>query len=134
MRTEIPRQVCDVGADASGLSTDGTDIDCDTHRSVECPLTKQRESVEYAISVVVPSTRGWPTMSRSVDPILEQLRDVNGQLVVADGSGRDQPPHAKRDDVLWLRIPRGTSYGLRLAGYAAAAAPVVVMTEDHCAS
>jgi hypothetical protein len=90
--------------------------------------------VGYAISVIVPSTRGWPTLRRSIDPILEQLPGVNGQLIVADGSGREQPEYAKRDDVLWLRIPRGTSYGLRNAGYAAAQAPIVVMTEDHCAS
>jgi hypothetical protein len=88
--------------------------------------------VEYAISVVVPSTRGWPTMRRSVEPILEQLAEANAQLVVADGSGNGRPKVAQRDDVRWLDVPEGTSYDLRVAGYEAAEATVVVMTEDHC--
>lgn len=92
-----------------------------------------RERRGYRISVIVPTRVGWPDMRRSVDAILPQLEAVGGELVVADSSERPVPDFASADNVTWLIIPGAPSHALRQAAYAAAIAPIVAITEDHCA-
>ena len=43
------------------------------------------------------------------------------------------PEWADEDWVIWLSLPGNTPYQMRQAGYAASEAPVVAVTEDHCA-
>jgi len=96
-------------------------------------LDGPQERDRYRISVIVPTRVGWPDMRRSVDAILPQLAAVDGELVVADSSERPLPDFANADNVMWLVLPGAPSHALRQAGYAAARAPIVAITEDHCA-
>jgi hypothetical protein len=72
-------------------------------------------------------------MRRSIDAILPQLAAAGGELVVADSSERPLPEFASDLNVTWLIVPGAPSHALRQAGYAAASAPIVAITEDHCA-
>jgi len=96
-------------------------------------LDGPQERAGYRISVVVPTRMGWPDMRRSVDAILPQLAAAGGELVVADSSERQLPEFANDPNVTWLIVPGAPSHALRQAGYAAASAPIVAITEDHCA-
>jgi hypothetical protein len=87
----------------------------------------------YPISVVIATRVGWPKIRVSVDPTIPQVKAVQGQLIIADSSSQPRPDWAAEDWVTWLSIPGATPYALRQAGYAAADAPVIVVTEDHCA-
>lgn len=88
---------------------------------------------KYAISVVVPSMRGWPVMRLSVDALLPQVRSAAGQLIVADGSGGEMPAELKgATDIIWLSLPGAGVFELRQAAYRRADAQIIASTEDHC--
>ena len=87
----------------------------------------------YPAAVVIPTRMGWPLMRISVDAVLPQVQQTGGQLVIADASGLAIPVWAAENGVLWLAMPGVPGYDLRQAGYAAADAPVIAITEDHCA-
>jgi hypothetical protein len=72
-------------------------------------------------------------MRISTDALLPQLRAVGAQLVVADASEEPVPAWADSPDVTWLRLPGLPGTELRQAGYAAADAPIIAITEDHAA-
>lgn len=85
------------------------------------------------VSVVVPTMRGWPVMSIAVTSVLPQVRRVGGQLIIADGSGRELPPMLRdADDVVWLKMPGATVFEIRQAAYRRAEADIIAVTEDHC--
>lgn len=86
----------------------------------------------YPIAVVVPSTRGWPSMRLSMESVLPQVSLAGGQLIVADSSGLPVPAEFQTNDVLWLRMPGVASYELHQAAYRRADAPIVAITEDQC--
>ena len=86
----------------------------------------------YPISVVIATRVGWPKMRTASDPVFPQVKQVGGQLIVVDSSGQPQPQWATDPDVLWIQGPGATPYELRQAGYAAAEAPIIAVTEDHC--
>jgi hypothetical protein len=88
---------------------------------------------DYPVSVVVPTRVGWPEMRISTDALLPQLRAVGAQLVIADASDAPVPTWSKSPDVKWLRLPGAPGTTLRQAGYAAAEAPIIAITEDHAA-
>jgi hypothetical protein len=71
-------------------------------------------------------------MRISTDPLLPQVRELGGQLVIADGSGRARPDWADDPAVTWLSLPGAVGYQLRQAAYLAAEAPIIAITEDHC--
>jgi hypothetical protein len=86
----------------------------------------------YPIAVVVPTTLGWPGVRMTLESILPQLRAHRGQLVVADSSDAPAPGLSAEADVLWLKQPRESVFRVRRAGYSAAQAELVAVTEDHC--
>jgi Glycosyl transferase family 2 len=85
------------------------------------------------VAVVIPTRVGWPHMRRSVDAVLPQVHELGGRLVVADASGLPPPELAADPAVQWLELPGRPGYELRQAAYRAASAPIVAVTEDHCA-
>jgi hypothetical protein len=87
---------------------------------------------DYPISVIVPSMRGWPMMRSYLPEIIRQAGEIGGQVIVADGSGLPFPSEWETSGVVWLRMPGAPPHVLRQAGYRAADAPIVAMTEDHC--
>ena len=87
----------------------------------------------FQLSIVVPTRVGWPRMRRSVDAVLPQLEAAHAELIVADASGLPAPDFASASNIHWLHLPGLPSHGLRQHGYKAAHAPIVAITEDHCA-
>ena len=96
-------------------------------------MTGTRQSDEFRIAIIIPTRVGWPDMHRSVDAVVPQLAASGGQLIVVDASGKPAAPIADGKAVHWLSLPGRPSYALRQAGYRAARAPIVAITEDHCA-
>jgi hypothetical protein len=86
----------------------------------------------YPISVVIATRVGWPKMRTSSDPVMPQVKQIGAQLIIVDSSGQPQPEWAADEDVLWIQRPGATPYELRQTGYAAADAPIIAVTEDHC--
>ena len=89
--------------------------------------------LDYPISVVIPTRVGWPAMRISVDAVLPQIREHGGQLIIADASGRPAPEWADQPWITWLHRPGAVSVDLRQAAYHQATAPLIAITEDHCA-
>ncbi len=86
----------------------------------------------YPLTVVIATTTGWPTMRVSLDAVLPQVRAVDGQLIVADSSGKRRPEWSHSPDVAWLERPGESVFRLRREGYARARGSIVAATEDHC--
>jgi hypothetical protein len=96
-------------------------------------LSATVQSTDFRIAVVIPTRVGWPGMRISVDALLPQLAGTDAQLIIADASGRPVPDIATDPRITWIELPGVPGYDLRTAGYAAARAPVLAITEDHCA-
>ncbi len=85
------------------------------------------------ISICVGTTAGWPAIEPCVRSFLDEARDVNAEILIADGSGRPPP-----DDpvvaaaVTWLRIDENSVFKLVELNVAKASGDVVALTEDHC--
>ncbi|MEP7082759.1 MAG: hypothetical protein ABI841_07260 [Chloroflexota bacterium] len=78
--------------------------------------------------------QGWPAARLPVDATRDQLRRVDGELVVMDGSPRPPPsPSEVGSHVKWISRPGESVFQLRDAGYAACRAEVIAVTEDHVA-
>lgn len=90
-------------------------------------------AAQPTLSVVVATRQGWPGIRPCIDSIRGGIEEVGGQLVIADGSGRP-PPDASEvgDRVEWLQRDGASVFELSHVSYAAARAPIVAITEDHC--
>ena len=85
------------------------------------------------ISIVVATVDGWPAIDNAVSSFEIAASAVGGEVIIADGSGRAAPPsRALGPATRWLRRDRESVFQLRAAGYRAAEAPIVAITEDHC--
>jgi hypothetical protein len=91
------------------------------------------EGQSFRIAVVITTRSGWPQARRSIDAVLPQLAANDGQLIVVDASGAAVPELASAANVDWLSLPATPSYELRRVGYRRVRAPIVAITEDHCA-
>lgn len=83
------------------------------------------------LSVVVATRQGWPCIAPCIESVLAQVREVGGELVVIDSSGRDAPDLGP--PVRWLSRPTSMSvFQLRHVAYGEARGAIVAETEDHC--
>jgi hypothetical protein len=86
-----------------------------------------------ALSICVGTTAGWPAIEPCVRSFLDEARDANAEILIADGSGRPPP-----DDpvvaaaVTWLRIDENSVFKLVALNVATATGDIVALTEDHC--
>ena len=81
-----------------------------------------------SLSVVIPTTHGWPEVALPLDSLMAEARALDVEVIVADGSGR--PPPAGHG-VRWLSLPGRTVFELRAAAIEATRGEVVAVTEDH---
>jgi hypothetical protein len=89
--------------------------------------------VSPTISIVVATVDGWPETEAAVASFEIAASAVAGEVIIADGSGRVAPPRgALRTVTTWLQRDGESVFQLRAAGYRAAKAPIVAITEDHC--
>jgi hypothetical protein len=83
------------------------------------------------LSVIVPTRQGWPAIEPAIRALVDQVAQVGGDLIVADGSGRpapDMPGHVR-----WISEPADLSvFQLRQRAYERATAEIIATTEDHC--
>ena len=84
------------------------------------------------ISVTVSTVQGWPDIAREIRTVIDSVGDVDGEVVVTDGSG-NPPPAADEvgPGVVWLSYPGESVFQLRDRGYKAARGEIVAITEDH---
>lgn len=86
-----------------------------------------------ALSVVVATRQGWPGIRPCIESLRAQIEEVDGQLVIADGSGRPAPDAREVGGrVEWIQQDGASVFELSHVSYAAARAPIVAITEDHC--
>lgn len=99
--------------------TDGTD-------GVRAGST-DRDSAPPTLSVVIPTRQPWSHFSDRFAPLIEEMRDVGGELVVLAGPG------AAIDDGT-LRVMTTSDQNLlslRARAVCAARGPIVAVAEDH---
>jgi len=84
------------------------------------------------ISVVIPTTSPWPEVKLPLEAVVGEVRELGGELIVADASGSGLPA-AGYDGVRWLKAHPGASvFELRALAVGEAAGDVIAITEDHC--
>jgi hypothetical protein len=84
--------------------------------------------------VVLGTLAAWAERRGFLEPLFGQIRDAQGEVVIADGTG--QPPPADlnaNSSVRWLSAPGAGIFDLRLAAIQASRGEIVIVTEDHCA-
>jgi hypothetical protein len=83
------------------------------------------------LSVLVATRDGWPAIASRIEPLLDQVRDVGGELIVVDSSGGEAPDLGP--SVQWLTQPASmTVFQAREVAYKASRGEIVASTEDHC--
>lgn len=85
------------------------------------------------ISLIVPTTHGWPHYRDVFLTHKAAVDAVGGELIVADGSANPPPPESEVGaNVTWLSAPGEGVFQLRTRSYPVTKAPIVGHTEDHC--
>lgn len=85
------------------------------------------------ISICVGTSAGWPAIEACLRSFLDEAREVGGEVLIADGSGRPPP-----DDpsviagVTWQMIDESSVFRLVSSNVSHASGDVVALTEDHC--
>ncbi|MEA2621168.1 MAG: hypothetical protein QOH61_78 [Chloroflexota bacterium] len=85
------------------------------------------------VSLAICTGSGWPHVERFVRALEHAAAEVDGEVIVADGSGKPAPPaDSLGASTRWLSFPRSSVYELRPALLEACRAEIIAMTEDHC--
>jgi hypothetical protein len=84
-----------------------------------------------AISVLIPTRRGWPDARPAVEAFAAEIDPATDEIVVVDGSGK-RPPRAAPSGVRWIIGREGSVFQLREDGYREVHGSLVAVTEDHC--
>ena len=83
------------------------------------------------LSVLVGTRQGWPAIAPCIEAVIDQVREVGGELIVVDASGRDVPDLGP--PVRWIPQPASMSvFQLREIAYRESRGEIVAGTEDHC--
>jgi len=84
------------------------------------------------VSVVVATTQPWPEIQPCLQSLRADAESLGAELIVADGDGQGLDRDHGFSRVRHV-VARGRSvFELRGLGIAAAAAPIIAITEDHC--
>ncbi len=84
------------------------------------------------VSVVVATTQPWPEILPCLESLREDAEAIGAELIVADGDGHGLAQDHGFSRVQHIISPGRSVFELRGLGIAAATAPVVAITEDHC--
>lgn len=87
-----------------------------------------------SLSVIIATNNAWPHVEKSLAALIDQVRAVGGEMILADSSGRALPERPDRAyaDVIWLKAPGASTFRLRSLAVARARAEIIAVTEDHC--
>jgi hypothetical protein len=73
---------------------------------------------EPAISIVVSTVDGWPSIRAAFESFQAAASVVGGEVVMIDGSGRPPPPGDALDKTtIWLRRPGASVFQMHEVGY-----------------
>jgi hypothetical protein len=90
-------------------------------------------AIPPAISAVLATRDGWPRIRSALQPILDEARAAEVEVIVADGSGYPPPDRDELGmDVDWLERPGASVLQLYGVAIGHARGPIIAMTEDHC--
>jgi hypothetical protein len=84
-----------------------------------------------AISVLIPTRRGWPDARPTIDAFAAEIDPAKDEIVVIDGSGNPSRP-APATGVRWIAGRQGSVFQLREDGYREVRGTLIAVTEDHC--
>lgn len=85
------------------------------------------------ITITVATVQGWPDIAANVRTVEVAAGAVDGDVLIADGSGRPAPPpDALGPRTRWISDPGASVFQLRLRSYREARSPIIGVTEDHC--
>jgi hypothetical protein len=86
-----------------------------------------------ALSIAIATRQGWPGIEPCLASVLPEADAVDGEVIVADGSGREPPPSSYGlGRLVWLSKPDASVFQLSRLGLDHAKGPLVAVTEDHC--
>src|ERR1700712_66710 len=86
------------------------------------------------LSVVIATTHPWPELRMTLDSLQVQIRQLNAELIIADGDGHGLPPdfHVRFPGAIHVQNPGASIFMLRSAAMQMARGEIVAVTEDHC--
>lgn len=84
------------------------------------------------ITVLLPTTKAWPEIARSLDALLSQTDAPPFEIFVLDGHGEAFPAPPSSERIRWLRLPGSDPFALRAAGIIEARGEIIAVSEDHC--
>jgi hypothetical protein len=86
------------------------------------------------ISIVVATAHPWPELKMTLSSLWPQVREVGGELIIADGDGNGVPADfaARFPGAVHIPMPGESVYVLRAKAMARAEGEIVALTEDHC--
>lgn len=86
------------------------------------------------LSVVIATTQPWPEVGPCLNSLQHQVRDVGGEIILADGTARGLPeqPDSLYPGIIWLKAPGASVFYLRALAMSHARGEIVAITEDHC--
>jgi hypothetical protein len=87
-----------------------------------------------ALSVVVATAQPWPEVRATLESLLEQVKAVGGEIIVAVAPGAEPPAEVAGtySGVRWVRHSTSSVFALRGLGLRRAAGEIIATTEDHC--
>ncbi len=86
-----------------------------------------------ALSVVIPSIRGWPFARFALEPLREQAQRTGTEVILLDSSGLPPPSETEMGfPVRWIERPGASVFAMRREGYEMAQGEIIATTEDHC--
>ncbi len=95
--------------------------------------TEEPAAGPIALTVVVPTSHGWPAIRPCLERLRHQAVAANAEVIVADGSAGSPPPATERwPGLVWLEAPGAGVFALRALARRAARGPILAVTEDHC--
>jgi hypothetical protein len=86
------------------------------------------------LSIVIATTQPWPEMRDVLESLYDQARELQAEIIVAEGHGHGQPDASSSPfpDVTWISSPGASVYELRTVAMTRARGDIIAVTEDHC--
>ncbi len=92
------------------------------------------DRIPVSLSVVIATTQPWPEVGPCLNSLQQQVRDVGGEIILADGTacGLPEQPDSLYPGIIWLKAPGASVFYLRALAMSHARGEIVAVTEDHC--
>ena len=94
----------------------------------------ERDRLTVPLSVVIATTQPWPEVGPCLDSLQHQVREIGGEIILADGTANGLPEHTDSlyPGIIWLKAPGASVFYLRALAMSHSRGEIVAITEDHC--